>query len=338
MLQNTEERTTSYGCGTQESVTRVHYLRPKRTTIRNMKYVIPIRVLLLNCCLLVVVRSSVAQAGLLAATTGTSQTSAPMGQATPGGPKPEPITLPAGTRLLMKLVSPLHSTSSTPGSGVYLETMFPLVHDDRVAIPEHTRVIGTVIDENRPGRVRGRAQMRIRFIQLILPDNQVVPIAAGLQSLPGSGRNRTVDHEGTIEPVDQIDADVYTVATTTGAGVLAGSISHTGIGVGRGALIGGGLGLAKVLFTRGDEISLPVGTGVEMVLQHPLTVQPTFFATTAANGDSQEGEPQPSATTAKERNSQGRAEKMPCLRDGVTLRCVAATILAPGPAHPDPPR
>lgn len=303
-----------------------------------MKYILPIRALLLSCCFLAVVRSSGAQAGLFAATTRMSQTSAPMEQATPCGPTPEPITLPARTRLLMKLVSPLHSTSSTPGSGVYLETMFPIVHDDRVVIPEHTRVIGTVADEKRPGRVLGRAQMRIRFTQLILPDNQVVPIAAGVQSLPGSSRNRTVDQEGTIEPVDQIDADIYTVATTTGAGVLAGSISHTGIGVGHGALIGGGLGLAKVLFTRGDEISLPVGTRVEMVLQHPLTVQPTFFATTAANADSPDVEPQPSAPTARERNSHGHAEKTPCLRDGVTLRCVAATILAPGPAHPGPSR
>jgi hypothetical protein len=38
-------------------------------------------------------------------------------------------------------------------------------------------------------------------------------------------------------------------------------------------LLGGGFALGKVLFTRGDPISLPVGTTVEMVLQHPLMVQ-----------------------------------------------------------------
>ena len=36
----------------------------------------------------------------------------------------------------------------------------------------------------------------------------------------------------------------------------------------------GGLGLAKVLFTRGDEIHLPEGTKVEMVLEKPLTLAP----------------------------------------------------------------
>ena len=232
------------------------------------------RRLLLSCCLLVLARWSWAQSGLPADTNLSHE------------PKPEAITIPAGTHLLMKLISPLHTTSSTPGSGVYLETAFPLVENNRVVIPEHTRVMGVVADERRPGRVQGRAQMRLKFTLLILPDNRELSIAGNLQGLPGSSRNRTVNNEGTLEPVDQIDADVYTVAKTTGAGVLVGSIRHVGIGVGPGALIGVGLGLAKVLFTRGDDVSLPVGTRVEMVLQRPLTVppaSPSTFADSAAN-------------------------------------------------------
>jgi len=209
------------------------------------------------------------------------------------------------------------------------------VQNDRVAIPEHTRVIGTVADEQRPGRVRGRAQMRLRFTQLILPDNRVLPIAADLQSLPGSSHNRTVDHEGTIEPVDQIDADLATVAKTTGAGVLVGSIRHVGIGVGHGALIGAGLGLTKVLLTRGDAISLPVGTRVEMVLQYPLTVQPTAISTPLAAADSAETTVERPAS-AKDRHVHAPANNMPCLRNGVTLRCIASRVFKPEQPEPDP--
>jgi hypothetical protein len=294
-----------------------------------MKHIVATRVLVLGCCILVLVRSTAAQAGLVAAMNQGSQTS----QAVPSNPTPEPVTLPAGTHLLMKLVSPLHTTSSTPGSGIYLETTFPVVQNDRVVIPEHTRVIGTMGNEKRPGRVQGRAQMRFQFTQLILPDNRVLPIAAGLQSLPGSDRNRTVDHEGTIEPVDQIDADVFTVAKTTGAGILVGSIRHVGIGVGRGALIGAGLGLAKVLFTRGDEISLPVGTRVEVVLQHPLTVPTASFSTSSTPADSSDTNQRPA--TAKERHEHAPAQNMPCLRDGVTFRCVTSRVLTPESAQSD---
>src|SRR6266851_2331009 len=258
-----------------------------------MKHIYQTRALFLSGCLFVLGRWSGAQSGLLTDTNRASKTAPASGETTTNEPKPDFITISAGTHLLMKLISPLHTTSSTPGSGVYLETAFPVVENNRVVIPEHTRVMGVVTDERRPGRVQGRAHMRLRFTQLILPNNHELSIVGDLQSLPGSSKNRTVDNEGTIEPVDQIDADVYTVAKTTGAGVLVGSIRHVGLGVGHGALIGAGLGLAKVLFTRGDEISLPVGTSVEMVLQRPLTVQPASSAKRIDSGDTPNHKPEP---------------------------------------------
>jgi hypothetical protein len=230
------------------------------------------RIVLLCGCFLIFTNCGTAQIGFLLAARQSSA-SGPAGDVRTIAANPEPTTIPAGTHLLMKLTSPLHSTSSTRGSGIYLETVFPVVANDRVLIPEHTRVLGVVENERRSGRVKGRAQMRLQFAQLILPDNRVLSIDGNLQGLPGSSKERKVDNEGTLEPVDQIDADVYTVAKTTGIGVLVGSISHVGIGVPHGALFGAGLGLAAVLFRRGDEISLPVGTRVEMVLQRPLTIR-----------------------------------------------------------------
>src|SRR5215467_8254865 len=40
---------------------------------------------------------------------------------------PSTVTIPAGTRVLMVLKSPLHTTSGTAGSGLYLETLYPIV-------------------------------------------------------------------------------------------------------------------------------------------------------------------------------------------------------------------
>src|SRR5258708_28446684 len=197
----------------------------------------------LTCFLLVSAGWSPAQAGFLMALKERPQAAVEPGAVALHQDKTEPITIPAGTHLLMKLTSALHTTSATPGAGIYLETSFPVIADERVLIPEHTRVLGVVEIGRRPGRVRGRAQIRFRFNTLILPDDHVLSIAANLQSLPGSEAHRTVDKEGTLEPVDQIDADVYTVAGSTGVGILIGSLSHIGIGVGPGAAIGLGLGL-----------------------------------------------------------------------------------------------
>jgi len=182
------------------------------------------------------------------------------------------ITVPAGTRILMTLSSPLHTTSAQSGSGVYLETSWPVVQDDTVVIPPHSRVLGVVEQERRPGRGKGRAQFRFRFTSLILPDNQVASITGRLEGLPGDPKNRVQNTEGTIEPVGQIDRDVYTVSKGAAAGGLAGALSGGGVGAGIGAAVGGGLGLAKAVFSRGDEIGLGVGTKVEMILQRPLVI------------------------------------------------------------------
>jgi hypothetical protein len=263
-----------------------------------MKALHQTRSLLLSWSLLVLAPWSAAQIGFLTALNRASKTATSVSEPA-SEPTLEPITIPAGTHLLMKLISPLHTTSSTPGSGVYLETAFPVVANSRVVIPEHTRVMGVMADERRPGRVQGRAQMQLRFTQLILPDNRELSVVGDLQSLPGSSKNRT-NSEGMLEPVDQIDADVYTMVKTTGAGLLIGSLSHAGLaGVGYGAVIGGGVGLARVLFTRGDEISLPVGTRVEMILKRPLTVQPAPPSKGADSNNAPDVKPEP-ATARRE--------------------------------------
>lgn len=297
----------------------------------------------LVCSSLLLACGTAAQTGALAANP------APAGSFSGNDTRKQPeesVTIPAGTHLLMKLVSPLHTASSTAGSGAYLETVFPVVANGHVVIPEHTRVMGEVIAERRPGRVRGRAQLRLQFTQLILPDHRDFVIAGNLQSLPGSRTNRTVDRDGTIEPVDQIDADVYTLAGTTMSGALLGSIGRPGLGTGVGAAIGGGLGLAKVLFTRGDEISLPVGTRVEMVLRRPMTLQPTPQGNAETSGAVNTRPQPPRVETSGERASDSSSYSsasspdeeplresphgLPCLRDGRTLQCLTPKTLALG--------
>jgi hypothetical protein len=95
---------------------------------------------------------------------------------------PANFTVPAGTRVLTSLASPLHTTSSGTGSGVYVEVQQPVIVGNRVVIPQGSKVQGTVVGDKRPGRIKGRAQFHFRFEQLILPDNRVLPIEGRLLS------------------------------------------------------------------------------------------------------------------------------------------------------------
>jgi hypothetical protein len=196
-------------------------------------------------------------------------------------PLPSTVTIPAGTRVLMVLKSPLHTTSGTAGSGLYLETLYPVVQDNRVVIPAHTQVQGVVEADKRPGHVNRVSEFRFRFTTLIFPNNFVAPIDGVLQSIPGAKNIRTRDKDGTLKPVDQTEKVVTPAAVSAVGGAIIGAHRGFGIGLLPGAGLGAALGLGSVLLKRGDEISLARGTSVEMILQAPLSLEQAQVAENA---------------------------------------------------------
>lgn len=186
---------------------------------------------------------------------------------------PSTVAIPAGTRVLMVLKSPLHTTSGTAGSGLYLETLYPVVQGNGVVIPAHTQVQGVVEANERPGHLKRTSEFRFRFTTLIFPNNSVVPINGVLQSIPGARNIRTRANDRTLEPVDQTEKVITPTAASTVGGAIIGSHHAFGIGLLPGAGLGAALGLGAVLLKRGDEINLPRGTSVEMVLQSPFSLE-----------------------------------------------------------------
>ena len=199
-----------------------------------------------------------------------SQTMAP--EAAPVA-SPSTVTIPAGTRVLMVLTSPLHTTSGTAGSGIYLETLYPVIVNGQIAIPAHSQIQGVVEADKRPGHGDRVAMFRFRFTTVIFPNNFVMPIQGVLLSVPGAKNVRTRDKEGTFTTVDQIEKVVTPAAAGAVGGALAGSYRGFGIGLLPGAGLGAALGLGTVLLKRGDAISLVQGTSIEMILQAPFSLE-----------------------------------------------------------------
>jgi len=194
---------------------------------------------------------------------------------------PSTVTIPAGTRVMMVLKSPLHTTSGTAGSGLYLETLYPVVQDNGVVIPAHTQVQGVVEANERPGHVKRDSEFRFRFTTLIFPNNFVAPIQGVLQSIPGAKNIRTRDKDGTLKPVDQAEKVIIPAAAGAVGGAIIGAHRGYGIGLLPGAGLGAALGLGAVLLKRGDEINLVRGTNVEMILQAPLNLEQAQVAANA---------------------------------------------------------
>jgi hypothetical protein len=241
-------------------------------------------------------------------------------------PSSRGATIPAGTRMLLVLQSPLNTTSGTAGSGIYLEIRYPVIQGDRVVIPAHTQVQGVVEDNRRPGHFQRASEFRFRFTTLIFPNNHAASIDGALQSIPGSRMVRA-QKEGTINPVDQTEKVVIPAVAGAVGGAVVGSVSHFGIGTYVGAGLGSALAAGSALLQRGDNINLPRGTSIEIVLRSPLTLDeeqvkanaqfaPTRDAFPEITDSSQSGMNTDAATQRRRRTSRSRPlwEGLPLFR------------------------
>ncbi|HXE75037.1 MAG TPA: hypothetical protein VNN18_05285 [Candidatus Xenobia bacterium] len=190
--------------------------------------------------------------------------------------EPERLVLPTGTRLALILENTINTKTAAPGDPVYFQTIYPIVLNNRVIIPVGSYVRGQVTQVKRPGRVKGRGELHVRFDEMTLPNGYTVSLSASLANT-GAGQGEEIDRrEGTIKSDSTKGEDVGTVATTTSAGAGVGAIAGGAKGTAIGAGAGLAAGLAAILLTRGKELELPRGTTLDVILDRPLDLDPTL--------------------------------------------------------------
>jgi hypothetical protein len=217
----------------------------------------------------------------LAAQQAPPPVAAPPGQDTTDKPAAKKnmgtITVPSGTRLPLVLHNAITTRNARPGDPVYLETLFPIVQDNKILIPAGSYVQGEILDAKRPGKVKGQGELRVRLTTLILPNGYTANFNA-VPTNAGTGGNESTDSEGKVKGDTDKTSDVGTVMKTTAAGAGIGAIAgRSGKGAGIGAGVGAAVGLATVLLTRGPELELPRGTTVDIVLDRPLYLDASYI-------------------------------------------------------------
>jgi hypothetical protein len=205
----------------------------------------------------------------------------PAEQAAPASPVSDPApkatlamqeryVVPSGTRLPLILHNAVTTRNAKPGDPVYLETLFPIVIDNRILIPAGSYIQGEILEARRPGKVKGTGEIRLRLNSMILPNGYTVDFNA-VPTNAGTGGNEATDKEGKIHGDTDKGDDVGTVAKSAGIGAVIGAIAGQGAkGAGIGAGAGAAVGLAAVLLTRGPELELPRGTTVDVVLDRTV--------------------------------------------------------------------
>jgi type IV secretion system protein VirB10 len=193
----------------------------------------------------------------------------------PDAPQKE-FTVVAGTRVPLSMINSISTRTAAPGDRIYLETVFPILVDGRMVIPPGSYVAGTVTQVKRPGRLKGRGELYVRFDSLTLPNGVTRDFRARVGGLDGRATEELDKSEGKIKSEGNKAGDAQRVGEVAAAGasvgVLTGSVAgRPGMGAGIGAAAGAAAGLAGVLMTRGPEAVLAKGTTVEMVLDRPVS-------------------------------------------------------------------
>ena len=186
------------------------------------------------------------------------------------------VIVPVDTTIPLALKNTISSRTAYVGQAIYCETIYPITVGNRIVIPAGSYVKGAVTQVIRPGRVKGKAQLGLRFESITLGNGTTRLMRATLSGFAGNGNQGFRREESKVEGESSKKEDVGTIArtTVTGAeiGTIAGIGSHqTGKGLGIGSAAGAAAGAIWVLATRGKDILLPPGTSLELQLSAPLS-------------------------------------------------------------------
>lgn len=207
-----------------------------------------------------------------------------------------------GTHIPLSMINSVSTKTAVSGERIYLESVFPILVNGHVVIPPGSYVAGTVTEVKRPGRVKGRGELYVRFDSLTLPNGVTRDFRARMGSLDGRAPETLDKSEGKIKGEGDKTDDVKTVGEGAGIGATVGGLAgaaagHAGMGAGLGAAAGATAGLIGVLLTRGPDAILAKGTTMEMVLDRPLQFNTTDidFRNSMPRAQSSDGPgPQPS--------------------------------------------
>jgi hypothetical protein len=168
------------------------------------------------------------------------------------------VTIPAGTVLRLRVNRGFGSDISRIEDPVSATLARSVVIGGRTVLPAGSSASGYVADATRPGKVKGRGRVAVRFTR-ITPLNETASYRLQTRSWVA------------VAPATK-KKDALTIGIPAAGGAAIGALLDGKQGAGIGAAVGGGAGTAAVLTTRGKDVRVGRGTALNIRLTAPLTV------------------------------------------------------------------
>ena len=169
------------------------------------------------------------------------------------------VTIPAGTVLRLRVNRGFGSDISRVEDPVSATLARAVVVNGRTIFPAGSRASGYVTEATRPGKVRGRGRVAVRFTRIAPADESTT-------------YNMRTNSWVAVAPATK-KKDALTIGIPAAGGAVIGALVDGKKGAAIGSAAGGGAGTAVVLSTRGKEVRINRGATLNVRLSEPLTVR-----------------------------------------------------------------
>jgi len=167
------------------------------------------------------------------------------------------ITIPAGTRILIRTVDAIDSSKQKTGFRFTATLETNLQAEDKVIAPRGTTVYGRLAQASSAGRMSGSSELTLELTDIVI-NGTANPLLTSTYEVKGKGEGGKTAKK---------------VVGGAGLGALIGGIAGGGKGAGIGAAAGAATGTAVAASKKGQQLQFPSESLLEFRLEQPVSLR-----------------------------------------------------------------
>ena len=177
-------------------------------------------------------------------------------RASAGAQNKKRITVPAGTRILIRMVDSIDSSKQKTGFRFSATLETNLQVEDTVVAPRGTTLYGRLAAASSAGKMSGSSELTLELTDVLI-NGTAYPLLTSTYEVEGKGEGGNTAKK---------------VVGGAGLGALIGGLAGGGKGAGIGALAGAGAGTAVAASKKGQQLQIPSESLLEFRLQQPVSL------------------------------------------------------------------
>ena len=166
------------------------------------------------------------------------------------------ITVPAGTRILIRTVDAIDSSKQKAGFRFTATLETNLQAEDKVVAPRGTTIYGRLAQASSAGRMSGSSELTLELTDIVI-NGTAYPLLTSTYEVKGKGEGGKTAKK---------------VVGGAGLGALIGGIAGGGKGAGIGAAAGAATGTAVAASKKGQQLQIPSESLLEFRLEQPVAL------------------------------------------------------------------